>query len=455
MEDDIGFPPWQVFCHGGSWGEDEMSIRMPPMLLAGLLLLLTASPHAQALPQDLNALAYTVVRTPPAERIELPLLERGRNVMVDRVRPFPDRRISDIFWYDRAGMSYGLVYQKTRAPLVFLIAGTGGSFNTDTNKLLAQLLYKAGYHVLGFPSPTHPNFLINASETGVPGRMEDDARDLYRVMKLAYEQVKDRIEISDVYLTGYSLGGTHAAWVAKLDEQEKAIDFSRVLLLNPSVSLYDSVNALDAMYDRHVPSEPAAAQAFFDGIVDRFADVYAREQDVTFDGEFLYRAYEKYEPGPDALETLIGAAFRYSLANMAFTSDVISRSGYVVSPDADLGTTTSVTNFLKHLNRKTFVDFLDGLYLPYFQARDPSFTRERAIREAGLLPLESYLRGSSKIGLITNRDDIILNADEVAWLERTFGARGVMFQTGGHCGNYQRRDFVQALTQVFPPAGAP
>lgn len=404
--------------------------------------------RAEAEPLE-DALAYTVVRTPPAERIPLTPIERDRNVLVDRVQPFPDRELPDVFWYDHAGMSYGLVYQKTRAPLVFLIAGTGASFNSDTNKLLAQTLHQEGFHVLGFPSPTHPNFIVNASETGVPGRMADDARDLYRVMRMAYERVKDRIEVSDIYLTGYSLGGTHAAWVAKLDQQEQAIGFEKVLLLNPSVSLYNSVSALDAMYDRRVADDPEAAQAVIDRIFARFAEVYSREQDVSFDGDFLYRAYEEFQPGMEALETLIGASFRYALVNLAFTADVMSRGGYMVPPDAELGSTTSLTNFYKHAFRKSFVDYLDGLYLPYFQRREPALTRERAIHEASLLPLEGWLAGNPRIGVITNRDDIILTPDEVVWLERTFGPRAVVLSNGGHCGNYQRRDFAEALVRFF------
>jgi pimeloyl-ACP methyl ester carboxylesterase len=408
-----------------------------------------AAERGQAAAMPMDALAYTVVRTPPAERIPLTPIERDRNVLVDRVQPFPDRELPDVFWYDRAGMSYGLVYQKTRAPLVFLIAGTGGSFNTDTNKLLAQTLYQEGFHVLGFPSPTHPNFIVNASETGVPGRMADDARDLYRVMRMAYQRVKDRIEVSDVHLAGYSLGGTHAAWVAKLDQQEQAIGFDKVLLLNPSVSLYNSVNALDAMYDRRVADDPEAAQAVIDRIFTRFAEVYTREQEVSFDGDFLYRAYQEFQPGVEALETLIGTSFRYTLVNLAFTADVMSRGGYMVPPDAELGSTTSLTNFYKHAFRKSFVDYLDGLYLPYFQRQDPALTRERAIFEAGLLPLEGWLAGNPRIGVITNRDDIILEPDELAWLERTFGSRVVVLPDGGHCGNYQRRDFADALVRFF------
>jgi pimeloyl-ACP methyl ester carboxylesterase len=279
--------------------------------------------------------------------------------------------------------------------------------------------------------------------------MADDARDLYRVMRMAYERVKGRIEVSDIYLTGYSLGGTHAAWVAQLDQQERAIGFDKVLLLNPSVSLYNSVGTLDAMYDRRVADDPEAVQAVVDRIFTRFAEVYTREQEVSFDGDFLYRAYGEFQPGAEALETLIGAAFRYSLVNLAFTADVVSGGGYMVSPDAELDYSTSLTNLYKHAFRKSFVDYLDGLYLPYFQRSDPALTRDRAIFEAGLLPLQDWLTGNPRIGVITNRDDIILEPDEVAWLERTFGSRAVVLPDGGHCGNYQRRDFADALVRFF------
>jgi pimeloyl-ACP methyl ester carboxylesterase len=57
--------------------------------------------------------------------------------------------------------------------------------------------------------------------------------------------------------------------------------------------------------------------------------------------------------------------------------------------------------------------------------------------------------------VITNRDDIILRPDEVAWLERTFGARAVVLPDGGHCGNYQRRDFADALVGFFRRGGPP
>ena len=53
------------------------------------------------------------------------------------------------------------------------------------------------------------------------------------------------------------------------------------------------------------------------------------------------------------------------------------------------------------------------------------------------------------LGLITTRDDIILAPGELGWLQKVFGPRATVLDTGGHCGNYQRRDFVDALTRFF------
>ena len=83
--------------------------------------------------------------------------------------------------------------QKHPAPLIFNIAGTGAGHNSALLKVMQKAVYMAGFHVVSLPSPTHSNFIVSASSTGVPGRVEDDAADLYRVMKLAYERVKDRI----------------------------------------------------------------------------------------------------------------------------------------------------------------------------------------------------------------------------------------------------------------------
>ena len=81
--------------------------------------------------------------------------------------------------------------------------------------------------------------------------------------------------------------------------------------------------------------------------------------------------------------------------------------------------------------------------------RDPAYSKDQAIREAGLAPLETYLRGNARIGVITNVDDIILAPGEVQWLEAVFGTRATILPSGGHCGNYERADFVNVVRRFF------
>ena len=49
---------------------------------------------------------------------------RGANVRNFTVQVFEDREKPDVFWYDR-GLRTAVAYQKHKAPLIFLIVGTG------------------------------------------------------------------------------------------------------------------------------------------------------------------------------------------------------------------------------------------------------------------------------------------------------------------------------------------
>ena len=135
--------------------------------------------------------------------------------------------------------------------------------------------------------------------------------------------------------------------------------------------------------------------------------------------------------------------------NMAFTSDVMSQSGYVVPKSKELSTSTSLTEYFKTGMRLSFEDYLDELFYPYFKAKDPNLTREDLIEEASLERIEDYLVRSPKIGLMTNEDDIILAPGEIDYLREVFGERAQIFPTGGHCGNLQQRHVIAYMTEFF------
>ena len=152
----------------------------------------------------------TVIGTPTEYQPKLP--EKIDYKMLS-FKVFPERVIPQVFFYQDE-FRYSLTYQKFEAPLIFVIAGTGASFYSSNMIFFQKIFYQAGFHVICLSSPTFMNFITTASGTSLPGNIIKDAEDLYRVMEMAWEQVKGRIKVSEFYLTGYSLGGSEAAFVA-------------------------------------------------------------------------------------------------------------------------------------------------------------------------------------------------------------------------------------------------
>ena len=394
---------------------------------------------------DISPYAATVVGTPIALQADLP-----KNIPVEdrELTVFPDRELPDILWYGE-NMRYSLVAQKEPAPLIFVIAGTGAGYNSEKMQVLQRAFFQAGFHVLSLSSPTHPDFIVSASSTGIPGHLLEDSQDLYRVMRLAWLDIQTEIEVTEFYLTGYSLGAAQAAFLSQLDEEQKDFHFQKVLMINPPVSLYNSTSLLDDMLAKNIPGGADKFPDFFDKVFRAFSEVYRHGEFVSFSGDFLYAAYKDRQPADEVLAALIGTSFRLSSANMIFTSDVLTNSGYIKPKNLNLSTTDSVTNYYKVSARITFLDYFREMFYPFFQARYPGLTEQRLIESLSLASLEKYLRHTTKIGLLHNADDIILEAGELDYLMKVFGPRAKIYPRGGHCGNLAHRATLTYIVDFF------
>jgi len=194
---------------------------------ASLLILIGATAlcctaYAYDYPID-DPYAATIIGTPQQIQAELP---KKIPVKTCSLKEIEGREVPEALWYYNK-LYYSFVRQKGEAPLVFTIAGTGADHNSEKNLVLMNAFYQAGFHVVGLTSPTHPNFVAAASSTGVPGHLQHDSEDLYRVMQQIRDDLGDRIEVSEFYLTGYSLGGTQAAFVAKIDHEQQVFNFNK------------------------------------------------------------------------------------------------------------------------------------------------------------------------------------------------------------------------------------
>jgi hypothetical protein len=317
-------------------------------------------------------------------------------------------------------------------------------------QMMEKAYFEAGFHVISISSPTTPNFIVTASQSSLPGHLEDDARDLYRVMQAAWQQVKDDIDVSQFYLTGYSLGGTQAAFVSRIDDDQHIFGFKKVLMINPAVSLYNSVSILDDMLEDNVPGGLDNIDNWMQDVLSKLSRATQGRDRIKFqDPDFLYKVYQHYPPGRETSAALIGFVFRISSSNMIITSDIMNGGGYIV-PENKLPTRNdSFTDYAKVTFRIAFLDYFRELFFPYFKAQQPGLTEQELIAMESLQHIENYLQKAEKIGVVTNADDLILAPGELDYIRTVFGTRVKIYPNGGHCGNMDDRAFVRYITEYF------
>jgi pimeloyl-ACP methyl ester carboxylesterase len=386
----------------------------------------------------------TILGTPVALMPEFPAKMNTRQLVLDVI---PDRQKPPVFFYDE-GLRSTFAYQKQKAPLVFLIAGAGASDRSDKLITMMKAFYQAGFHVITLPSPSNANFIISASQSRVTGDLTDDAADLYRAMEIAWKQVEGDIEVSAFHLAGYSLGGIQAAFVAKLDEERRVFNFSKVLMINPPVSLYTSVTKIEELLTQ-IPGGSKKQGIFFNRMLSKFSEFYRYGNYVAINDDFLYSIYKERLFSPEETAGLIGLTFRINLAGMIFASDVMTNSGYVVPKNRVLRPTDSLFDYFLVSSHLSFLDYFNEYLFPYFQKQRPGLTKQAYIDSLSIKSIEGYLKSSDKFGVMTNENDFILSREDLDYLRQIFGERAKIYPRGGHLGNLEYKENLAYMVDFF------
>lgn len=405
-----------------------------------------------------NPFEATIAGTPSALRPALPddadIKQRDYSL---RLRPEREYSLPSNFWPVKT-FRYRLAKQSGPAPLIFIIAGTGAHYSSSTMEYLKKLFYGAGYHVAQISSPTAYDFMVGASPYATPGYSPQDARDIYSVMQ-AIKKQQDDLQVTDWHLTGYSLGGLHAAFVSHLDEQEQAFNFKRVLLLNPPVNLYTSVSNLNNLVNTKVLSA-ADSRTFYQLMLDKLTHYFNSKGRFDFDEAVLFELQSSSQRlNENELAMLIGSLFRFIAADINFTSDLINRRGMITPIQKKIYDGTNLTPFFKQALMCDFECYIDKQLLPLWRVHfkgplnanataDPE-DLETLIQATSLYALQDYLAGSTKIGAMHNADDIILGTGDIRFLKEHFGERFTLYPYGGHLGNLNYRDNAADILEFF------
>ena len=347
-------------------------------------------------------------------------------------------------WYQK-GFNFSLSKQKEKAPLIFVVAGTGSSYETWKMKAFERIFHDAGYHVILLSSPFNTNFLITASNIKVPGILFNDSHDLYRMMKASYERVADQIEVSEFYLTGYSLGATQSAYVSLIDETEKYFDFKRVLMINPAVSLYDSAKLLDDMLDENIPGGREQVGEFIENILQEIIRHF--DGSVEISEETIYRIFKDDLLSQEEMAALIGIAFRFIAIDLNYLTDMLNNKGIYITEEPERF--QSMTPVWRKINGASFSEYIERIAFPHYQEIYPDFTFEDLVAKADLHEIEDYLLTSDKIAMVTNKDELILTPNDLEFLRETFKGKSIIYPLGGHCGNMYFQPNVENMLRFF------
>jgi pimeloyl-ACP methyl ester carboxylesterase len=386
----------------------------------------------------------TILGTPANLIPEFPEKMHTRQLVLEVIK---DREKPPIFFYDK-GLRCTFAYQKKKAPLVFLIAGSGAGDRASKLVTMMKAFYQAGFHVITMPSPTHSNFIVSASQSSIPGDLAEDSADLYRAMQAAWNQVAEDIEVSDFHLCGYSLGGSQAAFVAKLDDERHVFNFKKVLMINPPVSIYSSATRIEELLQQ-IPGGPNKQGIFFNKMLSKFSQFYRYGHFVSINDDFLYSIYTEKLFTKEETAGLIGLTYRISLAGMIFSSDVMTNSGYVVPKNRVLRPTDSTFDYFLVSTHLSFIDYFDEYLYPYFLLQRPGLSRQAFIDSMSLRSIEAYLKSSAKFGLMLNENDFILSREELDYLRQLFGVRAKIYPRGGHLGNLEYRENMAYMVDFF------
>ncbi|ERT46302.1 serine/threonine protein kinase [Fusobacterium polymorphum] len=358
------------------------------------------------------------------------------------------KEIPDVFWY-ASKFKFSFSKQKNKkAPLIFVLAGTGSDYSAIRVKFMQRIFHDAGYHTIAISSQMSQQFMISASTNAIPGMLIRDNEDIYKAMKLAYNKIKDQVDVTDFYIMGYSLGGANAAVLSYIDEKEKSFNFKRVFMVNPPVELYDSAVKLDKYLDDYTGGKSAGIERLLNttlarvkgGLTSEYANIGADTIYEIVKGDILSEAEKK---------AYIGLAFRLTSTDLNFISDFITKSHIYTKNPEKVDKFTNMKEYFKAVNFATFEDYVNKIGFPYYKKYNKDFTIEDLKREASLRVIEDYLRTSPKIAAVTNADELILNEKDIDYLKDIFKDRLIIYPKGGHCGNMFYKENVDVMVKFI------
>ena len=258
------------------------------------------------------------------------------------------------------------------------------------------------------------------------------------------DKIKNKIQYKEIYVTGYSLGGTTALVLGEIDSRKKHFDFKRIVAVNPTVNLYDSAKILDNLLDDNIKNEEELDQ-LLQKIILGITEYSQKNEKMKIDEAAIYSLFKQLNMDEDELKILIGIAFRFIAIDINYISDVMTKCGVYTDTNIKITKFQSMGEYYSAVNYSNFQNYIERIGFKTYKKLDKTLTMEKMIENSSLKSVENYLKSAENIAVITNEDELILTPDNLKYLKETMAGKIKIYPYGGHCGNMFYKDNIASM----------
>ena len=342
-------------------------------------------------------------------------------------------------------LRYRFYQREGLAPLIYIIPGLAGSAYTGTAIFLAEWLVEHGFHVLILPSPFNWNFTLAASTSGVPGYTQEDTQDLYTVMQRVLDDIKTHYhaKLGKIGILGMSDGALYTAYLTKLDGINRKIDADTFLLVNPPVDLFEAAKKLDDMVDIGKDfdlEQKINLEAYASGVVLEAISKDSHNPAYFADWDKRLKLSDKQ------IAYLIGKTMRDAVGDAIYVMDIANDLDILQAPIS----WADRSGRLAEAHAYSIMDYVQTFLLPSLQRTGHNNLSIKALDNLNSLKgVTSVLKKKQNVFLMHNLDDILVSEPDVAYLEKVFAERAMIYPHGGHMGNLWYPDNKLHILEVF------
>jgi pimeloyl-ACP methyl ester carboxylesterase len=323
--------------------------------------------------------------------------------------------------------------QKGRAaPLVFVIAGSGGNARSGSALLIASQLAKLGFHAITLPDPLSQDYVLGVSETTLPGYLPRDTAEYYAFLEQVVGMLKTthQLQITGFSVVGFSYGALLSGFLNREDQKKHVFNFSKTVMLNPAMDVQYGIQILDWYNSQGDSIYPQDKFSILGKIRELIAAIRGKLPETSGTGAVYTEAQvERLALDNTELQWVIGAKFRDALQDIIFTSQQIKDRGLLHK-----GTPQARS---AEARKFSFFAYLTQFIAPSLGVQNQRVPLEKFWKAANFYTLGATLQKDRGAYVMESADDFLLHGNDIDFLKSTFGARLYLYPYGGHTGNFR------------------